>query len=223
MKIFRILISIFILSLSIISFRKILNQSNYENTISKNSEYLFRWWDLVEIKKNDKKCSSELFDNTSFLKISCKDYEIANWLIKQKGESNIDVLSVVPAQALFYKLNGFESSRLKYLTITWNDFSNREKALLSLNNIFDLIRDDCSGNKRIVFIVLPTSEQTMDGSMINFKDKKNSSFSQLIIEDKLINYQNKCIKRNTMKVQEQDKPVAHWIEFKIFMPNDKIL
>ena len=223
MKKFRILISIFIISLSIISFRKIWNQTNYENVISKNSEYLFRWWDLVEIKKNDKKCSSKLFKDTSFLKISCKDYEIAKWLIKQKGASNIDILSVVPAQALFYKLKGFESSRLKYLTITWNDFSNREKALLSINKTFDLINDDCSGNKRIVFILLPTSVTTMDGSMINFTDKKTSIFSQAIIEDKLINYQNKCIKRNIMKVQEQDKPLAHWIEFKIFMPNDKIL
>ena len=79
MKKFRILISIFIISLSIISFRKIWNQTNYENVISKNSEYLFRWWDLVEIKKNDKKCSSKLFKDTSFLKISCKDYEIAKW------------------------------------------------------------------------------------------------------------------------------------------------
>ena len=57
---------------------------------------------------------------------------------------------MIPAQALFYKLKGFESSRLKYLTITWNDFSNREKALLSINQTFDLINDDCSGNKRIV-------------------------------------------------------------------------
>ena len=223
MKKFRVLISIFIISLSIISFRKIWNQTNYENIISKNAEYLFRWWDLVEIKKNDKKCSSQLFENTSFLKISCKDYEIAKWLIKQKGESNIDILSVIPAQALFYKLKGFESSRLKYLTITWNDFSNREKALLSINQTFDLINDDCSGNKRIVFILFPTSAQTMDGSMINFKDKKTSIFSQAIIEDKLINYQNKCIKRNIMNVQKHEKPVAYWIEFKIFMTNDKIL
>ena len=223
MKKFRILISIFIISLSIISFRKILNQSNYENTISKNSEYIFRWWDIVQIKKNDKKCSSDLFENINFLKISCKDYEIASWLKSQKGDSNIDILSVFPAQALFYKLKGFESSRLKYLTITWNDFSNRDKAVETLNTVFNSINKECKGDKRVVFILIPTSDVTLEGSKINFQESNVAIFSQAFIEDKLINFQNNCIKREILKGKDQKKPIAYWIEFKTFLVNDNII
>ncbi len=222
MKKFRILISILLFSISIFSFKKVLMKSYNENLISKNYEYLFRWWDLVEIKKDDKTCSSHLFENINLLKISCKDYQIANWLQNQKGERNIDILSVVPAQALFYKLKDFQSARLKYLTITWNDFSNREKSVLAINKIFNSINKKCIGNKRVVFVLIPTSNQTINGSKTNFKDKNVSIFSQAFIEDKLINYKDKCIKRSILRDEDQNIPIAYWIEFKTFWDNDKI-
>ena len=223
MKKIKIIFSILLFFISTFSFAKILLQTNKEHILSKNSEYIFRWWDLIEVKKQDELCSSNQFYGLRFLKITCKDFKIAKWIREQKGYQNIDYFAVIPAQALFYKLRDFEHEKLQYLTITWNDFSNREKALRSINRIFDSISEDCVGENRIVFVLIPTSNETIEGSKINFQDKKNTIFSQSIIEDKLINFKNKCIKRKIMRDQENKVPIAYWIEFKTSFSSDKIL
>lgn len=223
MKLFIKLFLIFSFFINIFSLKKIVFQTFKQFTNSGNTEYIFRWWDLIEIKKDDEICESNHFTDLRFLSITCKDSKIGKWAREQKGIKNIDYFAVIPAQALFYKLKDFQHEKIKYLTVTWNDFSNREKAIISINKIFDLIKEDCSGEKRIVFLIFPTSDKTMNGSKINFQDKKTSIFSQEIIEDKLINYQNKCIKRKILKEKKQKNPIAYWVEFQISLANDKIL
>ena len=56
----------------------------------------------------------------------------------------------------------------------------------------------------------------MLGSKINFKSKNEVKFSQDIIEKKLINYQNKCIKRKILTEKNKKIPLAYWIEFLSF-------
>lgn len=221
-SIFKILI-ITAFFINIFSFRKVILQTYKEHLNSGNSEYIFRWWDLIEIKKQDELCSSNQFNGLRFLKITCKDFKIAKWIKEQKGQQDVDYFAVIPAQALFYKLRDFEHEKLKYLTITWNDFSNRKKALRSINKIFDSIGENCAGENRIAFVLIPTSDATIEGSKINFQDKKTTIFSQSIIEDKLINFKNKCIMRKILRDKENKSPIAYWIEFKTSFSSDKVL
>ena len=196
------------------STKKVINQTQKEINNSKNNTYIFRWWDIVEIKKESEFCSSKEFDNIRSLKITCKDKEIAKWLIKQKDENRIDFLSIIPAHTLFYNLKNFEHKKIEYLTVAWNDFSNRKKSIQKINYIFNLIPENCLGDKTVTFILFPTSRSTMDGSRINFKQKDESIFSQKFIENKIIYSNNKCISRKVL-MDKNSNPIVYWVQFKI--------
>ena len=211
-KLVKTLFLLVLFSLNIFAFRKISLETFKNLNDSSSLDYIFRWWDIVEIKKDSRKCKSYDFNETKFLKISCREYEIAKWLKAQKGQENIDILSIVPAQTLFYRLKGFNHKKTKYLTVTWNDFSNRKKANEKFNYLLDSIKEDCSGNQRVVFILFPTSESTINGSKQNFKSAKEQIFIQEKIENTLLNFDNICIKRESMKLVN-GKNIVHWIEF----------
>jgi len=215
MKKIRIILVAFFLILNLFALRRILLRSYKESKSINSFDYIYKWWDIVEIKKKDKLCSSDLFQNTFFLKVSCKDNEIAKWLIDQKDKKVINYLSIVPAHSLFYNLNQFNHKKIKYLTITWNDFSNRSKALEKLENVFNLIKEDCTGNNRVVFIVFPTSDSTITGSKNNFQSEEELTFSQEIIEDKLINNKSKCISKKVYLEKDTEGKRVYWLDFLI--------
>lgn len=214
MKFLKLIILIFLAFSQLSSTKKVINQTQKEINNSKNNTYIFRWWDIVEIKKESDFCNSKEFKNIRFLKVSCKDKEIAEWLIKQKVENQIDFLSIIPAQTLFYNLNNFEHKKIEYLTVAWNDFSNREKSIQKINYIFNLIPQNCLGNKTVTFIVFPTSRSTLEGSKINFKREDESNFSQEYIENKIIYSNNKCISRKVL-MDKNRNPIVYWVQFKI--------
>ena len=217
MKIYKFLFLIPLL-LNLNYLKSIISQTHRENIYSKNNEYIYRWWDIVEIRKNSEQCLSDDFNGTKFLKITCRDYEIGKWIKSHIGQNNIDILSVVPAQTLYYRLKGLKHNKTKYLTVTWNDFSNRKKAFERFNYLIESIQKDCSGDKRVVFILFPTSETTINTSKSLFTSETEQIFSQEIIEDELINIQNKCIKREYMKL-DNEKNIVYWIEF--YIPNNE--
>lgn len=201
--------------INIFSVKKIVLQTYKEYINSGNSEYIFRWWDLIEIKKDEATCESDDFTDLRFLSITCKDSKIGKWVREQKGIKNIDYFAVIPAQALFYKLKGFQHEKIKYLTVTWNDFSNRKKSYMKLNSIFNSIKENCEGEKTVVFLLFPTSDLTMKGSKINFKSKKEKLFTQERIEEEIIENKNKCLNKKILFNSNQQKPIAYWVEFKI--------
>ena len=104
MKLFIKLFLIFSFFINIFSLKKIVFQTYKQFTNSGNTEYIFRWWDLIEIKKDDEICESNQFTDLRFLSITCKDSKIGIWAREQKGIKNIDYFAVIPAQALFYEL-----------------------------------------------------------------------------------------------------------------------
>ena len=213
MKKIKLIFVLFLFILNFFSLKNVFQKSYRELRSSNASIYKYKWWDLVEIEKLTEQCKGEIFKNSSFLNVSCKDEKIGEWLIEQKGLENIQYLSIIPAQTLFYNLEDFDHNKLKYLTITWNDFSNRTKANKKLNLILDSIQKDCKGINRVVLILFPTSKATIKGSMQNFKAKNEIFFSQKIIESKIKNIENKCINKKILK-DDNDKHLVYWVEFR---------
>ena len=86
---------------------------------------------------------------------------------------------------------------------------------MKLNSIFNSIKENCEGEKTVVFLLFPTSDLTMKGSKINFKSKKEKLFTQERIEEEIIENKNKCLNKKILFNSNQQKPIAYWVEFKI--------
>ena len=84
-----------------------------------------------------------------------------------------------------------------------------------MENVFNLIQEDCKGTNRVVFIVFPTSESTIIGSKNNFQSEEELTFSQEIIEDKLINNKSKCISKKVYLEKDTEAKLVYWLEFLI--------
>ena len=84
-----------------------------------------------------------------------------------------------------------------------------------MENVFNLIQEDCTGTNRVVFIVFRTSESTIVGSKNNFQSEEELTFSQEIIEDKLINNKSKCISKKVYLEKDTEGKLVYWLDFLI--------
>ena len=61
---------------------------------------------------------------------------------------------------------------------------------MKLNSIFNSIKENCEGEKTVVFLLFPTSDLTMKGSKINFKSKiycGKSVMDTVVFKETLLN------------------------------------
>ena len=134
--------------------------------------YLFRWWDVVEDKIYDQYCSaSPVFVNTSPLLTNCNNTKIGEWISTLTLSNAVKPkrVAIIPAQALFYKTKGLPTGRISYLSISWNDFVNRRKALDSMRFFVSMDKNkECGLLSDVEFIVFRTSTATLVGSWSNF-------------------------------------------------------
>jgi hypothetical protein len=147
--------------------------------------YWFRWWEIVSLSAADPLCSAkDVFKGVWPLRITCEDRKLAAWIISKMRGVPTRTPIVVPAQALFYRVESFNENRVKYLTITWNDFMNRQISVQSARQIA-MLNDMsmCNDISRFAILLFRTPNSTMVGSARNFSPNQGiEGFEQEEIE-----------------------------------------
>ena len=167
---------------------------------------LFAWWDIVSIPYKENLCTAPKTMNGIWpLLMSCHDVLTAKWIDEVIETSNIDksfAVAVVPAQTLFYNINNLGKRRIRYLTVTWNDFMNKKKAVEQVERVASLSKGRlCKQLGKLIIIYFPTSRKTMVGSFTNFgNNERLEEFSQYNIEQTINSLdKNKCVQIFTQK------------------------
>lgn len=160
-------------------------------------QYLYRWWDVVEVLRSDAKCkATEIIKNLAFIDVECSALEIVKIIKQEVNTENKDTrIAIVPAQALYYKL--FKSKkRIDGLRIAWNDFHSPAVSQKSIEKLINGYY--CRSREKIIIIIFPTSEKTLKASWKNFGGRNTfENFSQKRIESTLMNANLPCLSRNT--------------------------
>jgi hypothetical protein len=169
--------------------------------------YIYLWWDVVRFSYTEPLCNpSPVFKGLAGLRVSCKDKSLGSYILeKSKLPKNI---VVIPAQSLFYRLYPDKVSKPKYLTVTWNDFSNGRKALESFNIVKQLDKQkQCKQLEGYTIILFRTSRVTMDGSRLNFAKDKSTVLPQEAIERITDKGSWNCFKRYEFIQEKSHKAV----------------
>ena len=154
--------------------------------ISSGSEdqrkYIYLWWDVVRFSYTEPLCDpNPVFKGLDGLRISCKDKSLGSYILEKSKMPKY--MAVIPAQSLYYRLYPDKVSKPKYLTVTWNDFSNGKKALDSFKTITQLDKQKlCKKLEGYTIILIRTSRVTMDGSRLNFAKDRSTVLPQEAIE-----------------------------------------
>jgi hypothetical protein len=145
--------------------------------------YVFKWWSVVEVKYTDGVCrGSEYFYGVGGLGVLCKDLILADWIARNLPSSGYTPV-VVPAQALFYRHYKFNKHRQKFLTISWNDFSNHHRQKMALADLMDKLNCRVRDGSRYAVLLFRTNDADLSESEGLFMNSAHGTSSmQRLIE-----------------------------------------